>query len=77
MDGDNKAVRLTHSSSDELRFRPPKMITYLRNMGTPAVNGIIPTGLPSFNDAKGYTYDSEKAKDLVNEYKKATGDKTP
>jgi peptide/nickel transport system substrate-binding protein len=30
MDGDNKAVRLTHSSSDELRFRPPKMITYLR-----------------------------------------------
>jgi peptide/nickel transport system substrate-binding protein len=29
-------------------------------MGTPAVNGIIPTGLPSFNDAKGYTYDSEK-----------------
>jgi peptide/nickel transport system substrate-binding protein len=47
------------------------MITYLRNnMGTPAVNGIIPTGLPSFNDAKGYTYDSEKAKDLVNEYKR-------
>jgi peptide/nickel transport system substrate-binding protein len=37
-------------------------------MGTPAVNGIIPTGLPSFNDAKGYTYD-RKAKDLVNEYK--------
>jgi peptide/nickel transport system substrate-binding protein len=24
-------IRLTHSSSDELRFRPPKMITYLRN----------------------------------------------
>jgi peptide/nickel transport system substrate-binding protein len=61
MDGDNKGIRLTHSSSDELRFRPQKMITYLRNnMGTPAVNGIIPTGLPSFNDAKGYTYDSEK-----------------
>jgi peptide/nickel transport system substrate-binding protein len=51
------------------------MITYLRNnMGTPAVNGIIPTGLPSFNDAKGYT--DKKQKDLVNEYKKATGDKT-
>jgi peptide/nickel transport system substrate-binding protein len=30
MDGDNKAV-LDLSSSDELRFRPPKMITYLRN----------------------------------------------
>jgi peptide/nickel transport system substrate-binding protein len=39
------------------------MITYLRNnMGTPAVNGIIPTGLPSFND-KGYTYD-RKSKGL-------------
>jgi peptide/nickel transport system substrate-binding protein len=38
------------------------MITYLRNnMGTPAVNGIIPTGL-SFND-KGYTYD-RKSKGL-------------
>jgi ABC-type transport system substrate-binding protein len=59
-------------------FDRQKMITYLRNnMGTPAVNGIIPTGLPSFNDAKGYTYDSEKAKDLVHEYKKATGDKNP
>jgi peptide/nickel transport system substrate-binding protein len=69
-------IRLTHSSSDELRFRPSKMITYLRNnMGTPAVNGIIPTGLPSFNNAKGYTYDSEKQKDLVMS-KKATGDKT-
>jgi peptide/nickel transport system substrate-binding protein len=61
MDGDNKAVL-------DLRIRQAmnygfdqKMITYLRNnMGTPAVNGIIPTGLPSFNDAKGYTYDSEK-----------------
>jgi peptide/nickel transport system substrate-binding protein len=73
MDGDNKAVLDLHSSSDELRFRPPKMITYLRNnMGTPAVNGIIPTGLPSFN-AKGYTYDSEKQRTWSMSIK-ATGD---
>jgi ABC-type transport system substrate-binding protein len=79
MDGDNKAVldvRIRQAMN--YGFDRQKMITYLRNnMGTPAVNGIIPTGLPSFNDAKGYTYDSEKAKDLVHEYKKATGDKNP
>lgn len=79
MDGDNKAVL-------DLRIRQAmnygidrqKMITYLRNnMGTPAVNGIIPAGLPSFNNAKGYNYDIERAKLLVNQYRKATGDKNP
>ena len=79
MDGDNKAVLdLRIRQAMNYGFDRQKMITYLRNnMGTPAVNGIIPTGLPSFNNAKGYTYDSEKAKELVNEYKKATGDKNP
>jgi peptide/nickel transport system substrate-binding protein len=62
MDGDNKAVLdLRIRQAMNYGFDRQKMITYLRNnMGTPAVNGIIPTGLPSFNDAKGYTYDSEK-----------------
>jgi peptide/nickel transport system substrate-binding protein len=32
---------------------------------------LFPAGLPSFNNAKGYTYDIEKQK-LVNEYKKVT-----
>jgi ABC-type transport system substrate-binding protein len=79
MDGDNKAVLdLRIRKAMNYGFDRQKMITYLRNnMGTPAVNGIIPTGLPSFNNAKGYTYDSEKAKELVSEYKKATGDKNP
>jgi peptide/nickel transport system substrate-binding protein len=78
MDGDNKAVLdLRIRQGDELRFRPPKMITYLRNnMGTPAVNGIIPTGLPSFNDAKGYTYDSEKQRTWSMSIRRL-GDKTP
>jgi peptide/nickel transport system substrate-binding protein len=57
MDGDNKAVLdLRIRQAMNYGFDRQKMITYLRNnMGTPAVNGIIPTGLPSFNDAKGYT----------------------
>jgi ABC-type transport system substrate-binding protein len=33
--------------------------------------------LPSFNNAKGYDYNIEKAKELVNDYKKTTGDKNP
>jgi peptide/nickel transport system substrate-binding protein len=77
MDGDNKAVL-------DLRIRQAMNYGFDRQKWLPiceiiwtTVNGIIPTGLPSNND-KGYTYDSErKAKDLVNEYKKATGDKTP
>ena len=44
-------------------FDRVKMIQYLRNgIGTPAVNGFIPKGLPSFNEMKGYTYQPEKAK---------------
>jgi peptide/nickel transport system substrate-binding protein len=79
MDGDNKAVLdLRIRQAMNYGFDRQKMITYLRNnMGTPAINGIIPAGLPSFNNTKGYTYDIEKAKKLVNEYKRATSDKNP
>ncbi|MEN9446727.1 MAG: hypothetical protein RJA25_16 [Bacteroidota bacterium] len=45
-----------------------KMITYLRNgIGVPAESGMIPKGLPCFDDVavKGYTYDIEKAKKLL------------
>jgi peptide/nickel transport system substrate-binding protein len=54
MDGDIAVLDLRIRQAMNYGF-DQKMITYLRNnMGTPAVNGIIPTGLPSFNDAKGY-----------------------
>ncbi len=48
-------------------FDRKKMIKYLRNnIGTPAVNGIIPKGMPSFNDNLiGYDYNIDKAKQLV------------
>ncbi|HQH40100.1 MAG TPA: ABC transporter substrate-binding protein [Bacteroidales bacterium] len=48
-------------------FDRVKMIRYLRNgMGTPALHGFVPVGLPSFTDTlKGYFYDPEKARELL------------
>ena len=59
-------------------FDRKKMILYLRNgIGTPAVNGFIPKGLPSFNNMKGYDYQPEKAKALVKSYIDETGNAYP
>ena len=59
-------------------FDRQKMITYLRNgIGTPAVNGFIPKGLPSFNNQKGYDYQPKKAIALINQFKKETGISNP
>lgn len=59
-------------------FDRVKMIKYLRNgIGTPAINGFIPKGLPSFNNIKGYTYQPKKAKQLIKEYMVETGDEHP
>ena len=59
-------------------FDKEKMILYLRNgIGTPALNGFIPKGLPSFNNMKGYSYQPKKAKKLIDEYIAETGNKTP
>jgi ABC-type transport system substrate-binding protein len=54
------------------------MIKYLRNgIGTPAINGFVPKGLPSFNHTKGYDYQPEKSKELVKKFKKETGINDP
>ncbi|MFD0962969.1 ABC transporter substrate-binding protein [Pseudofulvibacter geojedonensis] len=59
-------------------FDKQTMVTYLRNgVVTPAVNGFIPKGLPSFNNLKGYTYQPEKAKQLVEQFIKETGISQP
>jgi peptide/nickel transport system substrate-binding protein len=44
-----------------------KMMRYIRNnIGTPAVNGFVPEGLPSFSkELKGYDYNPAKARELL------------
>ena len=48
-------------------FDRQKMLKYLRNnIGTPAFQGFVPKGLPSFSeDLLGYNYNPEKAKQLL------------
>jgi ABC-type transport system substrate-binding protein len=59
-------------------FDREKMILYMRNgIGTPAIHGFIPKGLPGFNNLEGYSYKPLKARKLVDAYKKETGDKNP
>ena len=56
-------------------FDREKMVTFLRNgMGIPANNGFIPKGLPGFNEIEGYTYNPNKARELIEQYKTETGD---
>ena len=52
-------------------FDRKKMLKFLRNnIGTPAINGFIPRGMPSFNkNLIGYDYDKEKSLKLINEVK--------
>ena len=46
-----------------------KIVKYvLKNKGTPGINGPLPKGMPGFSDSvKGYTYDKDKAKKLLEE----------
>lgn len=57
-------------------FDRRKMILYLRNsIGIPAESGFVPAGLPSFDstDVKGYTYDPQKARRLLQQAGFVTG----
>jgi peptide/nickel transport system substrate-binding protein len=59
-------------------FNRKKMMKYLRNgIGTPAINGFIPKGLPSFDNLKGFDYQPELAKNFIAKYVQETGDKNP
>lgn len=76
--------KLPENQSENLRkainygFDREKMITYLRNnIGTPAVNGVIPKGLPGFSNLEGYSYQPEKAKKLIKAFKTETGIQQP
>ena len=59
-------------------FDREKMVRYLRNdIGTPAVNGFIPKGLPSFNGQRGYVFDAAKAKEYLDKFRQETGNANP
>ena len=59
-------------------FDREKMVTYLRNgMGIPAIHGFIPKGLPGFGEIEGYSYQPERAKQLIQQYSEETGDLSP
>jgi len=59
-------------------FDRVKMMTHLRNgIGIPALGGFIPQGLPGHNEELGYSYQPEKAKDLIEAYKTESGNLEP
>ncbi|MFI0428062.1 ABC transporter substrate-binding protein [Mariniflexile sp. HMF6888] len=59
-------------------FDRKKMMIYLRNgVGIPANGGFIPKGLPGYNEHIGFTYQPEKAKQLIAQFKTETGNKNP
>ena len=64
---DQKPLPLEVRQAINYGFDKVKMLRYLRNnIGTPAVHGFIPPGLPSFNsDIIGYNYNPIKAKELL------------
>ncbi|MCL6294404.1 ABC transporter substrate-binding protein [Jejuia spongiicola] len=59
-------------------FDRKKMMIYLRNgIGNPANGGFIPIGLPGYNKSIGFSYQPEKAKQLVKQFKKESGITNP
>ncbi len=59
-------------------FDRKKMMIYLRNgIGNPANGGFIPIGLPGYNESIGFSYQPEKAKQLVKQFKKESGITNP
>ena len=59
-------------------FDRSKMMTYLRNgIGIPALGGFIPKGLPGHQENVGYSYQPEKAKQLLEAYKIESGNQQP
>lgn len=59
-------------------FDRQKMITYLRNgIGNPANGGFIPMGLPGYSKSIGFSYQPERAKQLVEQFKKESGITNP
>jgi len=59
-------------------FDRKKMMIYLRNgIGKPANGGFIPIGLAGYNPSIGFDYQPEKARQLIDQFKKETGISNP
>ncbi|SFZ92513.1 peptide/nickel transport system substrate-binding protein [Flaviramulus basaltis] len=59
-------------------FDRKKMIIYLRNgIGNPANGGFIPIGLPGYNESIGFSYQPEKSKQLIEQFKEESGITNP
>jgi peptide/nickel transport system substrate-binding protein len=57
-----------------LGFSRKNMMAYLRNnIGKPADGGMVPFGLPGYGAGTGYTYNPDKARALLADYKKEFG----
>lgn len=51
-----------------------KIIKYMmKGMAFPANGGFIPKGLPGYSSASGFTYNPQKARELISSYKKENG----
>jgi len=79
LDGNTPEIQSEHiRKAVNHGFDRQKMITYLKNgIGTPAIHGFIPKGLPGFHKIKGYEYDPEKAKMYLQKYTEETGNTEP
>ncbi|MBZ9650431.1 ABC transporter substrate-binding protein [Psychroflexus montanilacus] len=61
-----------------LAFDRDKMMKFLRNnIGIPAHKGFIPEGLAGRSKTQGYTYQPEKARQLIQDFKDETGISRP
>lgn len=59
-------------------FDRKKMMIYLRNgIGNPANGGFIPIGLSGYNKSIGFSYQPQKAKQLIEQFKKESGIENP
>ena len=59
-------------------FDKQKMMTYLRNgIGIPATGGFIPKGLPGYSGDVGFSFQPEKAKQLVSQFREESNISNP
>ncbi|MGS2726965.1 ABC transporter substrate-binding protein [Psychroserpens sp. BH13MA-6] len=79
MDSDIPEIQSTYlRQAINFGFDKQKMMTYLRNgIGIPANGGFIPKGLPGHDASIGFSFQPEKAKALVAQFKAETGIKSP